>query len=185
MDKLEAYITAVFLSKKYKSAIEFGCTYGSLTVMLNRFCQTIGVDIAPTYVNKARKCFPFIKFIVGNCLTYRPKKKFDVAVTHGLLIHVPPADIKKAIKNILKVAKEALLVESSGIETAGIYKEKYSAKRYWEHRAKHPAQGDDLKMKYYYSHDYEKLFDEMGINYQVVYVFDVATNTRMYHLWQK
>lgn len=186
MDEIQSFISSVLIYKGFKSAVELGCAHGERTAELNAICPTVGVDISPEYIRLAKKAFPKVKFVCSDILKYKPKQKFDVAITQGLLIHVPPSRAKQAVRQILKIAKTALLTESS---VDPMYepkrKRKYNAKEYWQHRAKHPDPGDDLNMQYYFNHDYEKLFDELGLGWQIVKTFDIATKTRMYWLWQK
>lgn len=186
MDELQSYLTSIFMQKKFESAIDIGCAYGENTKFLNILCPTVGIDISGEYVRKARKKYPGIKFIVGDIRTYKFRKKFDVAITHGLLIHVHPKNIRSVIKKILKIASRAIFVESSVEPTYQPNRVmEYNAKEYWEHRARHPKQNDDLPMQYYYKHDYESLFDELGIGYQMIKEFDPKTKTRMYYTWLK
>jgi SAM-dependent methyltransferase len=184
MDSLHAYIASVFITRKFGSALDIGCAHGVLTKFLNGFCPTTGLDIAPGYIRKAKKLFPGIRYIVGDILKHRPRKRYDVAVTHGTLIHIPPKDIKRAITHILKIANCGLFTESSTNPTYEPRRKKeYNARRYWSHRALHPRKGDDLAMQYYYKHDYPALFDELGLKYREVITFDVATKTVMYYVW--
>jgi len=181
MDDLQAYTASVFMAKKYKNALELGSGYGTFTAFLNTLAKTDGVDISKTYVERARKLHNTIKFYVGDVTNLKLKRKYDVVVTHGLFIHIEHEKVEKAIKSMFRHGKELLLIESSGVEyNTRVNTQKYNAKKYWEHRARFPKEEDDLPMQYYYSHDYKKIFKKLGLRFQMVHEFDVATKTRMY-----
>lgn len=187
MDEFASYLLSIMLDRKFESAIDIGCAYGATTTALNQICPTVGIDISAIYIKRAKKLFPGTKFLVRDIRTYKPKKKYDVAVTHGLLIHIPPKHIKATIKKIMGFAKYAIFTESSAeISYDPRRKAKYDAKRYWEYRAKHnediiqSKKVRDLQMQYYFAHDYESIFNELGLRYQVVATFDENSKSRMY-----
>ena len=181
MDEFQSYLMSVFALKGFKNAVELGCTTGKTTRFLNQLCPTLGVDISKEYIKRA-KCYDKNgEYLVADVRKYKPKKRFDVAVTQGLLIHIKDTDIKKTIQNIFKIAKHGLFTESSVEEYYDTeYELKYDNKKYWEHRAKNPDKESDLPMRYYYCHDYPFLFGSLGIKYQTIVTFDERTKTRMY-----
>lgn len=185
MDEVQSYLASVFLAKKYKTALELGCSVGNLTRFLSELTNVSGSDISNEYIKKAKKQHKGIRFFVSDARTMRLKRKCDVIVTHGLLIHIPDKDIEKTIKNIMRYAKNGLFVESSAVETTNkVLSQKYNPKKYWSHRARYPDEKDDLPMKYYYSHDYVKLFTKLKLKFQIIKEFDCATKTRMYLVWK-
>lgn len=185
MDELDSYLASIISLKGFKRGIYLGCAMGGRIGLLRNLLKVDGLDISAVYIKRAKQRYPMTRFIVADIRKYKSKVKYDVAITHGLLIHIHPDDIKKTIKNILKLAKHAIFVESSGKEVEG--KSKYEPKKYWDNRARHTGDKDgrnDLPMQYYYSHDYQSIFQSLGIQYQVVYTFDEVNKTKMYYLWQ-
>lgn len=186
MDELRYYLAAIFANKGYKRVIEFGCAFGTLTSFLTQLCDDVtGIDLARKWIELARRRVPKAKFEVANLLTYKAKEKFDVGITHGVLIHVEEDKIEKAIKNILRNCKEALLVESSVAGSRQKDSQKYDAKKYWNNRASHSKEEPekDLPMKYYYQHDYEEIFKRLGLEWQLIKTFNFETKTRLYLIW--
>lgn len=176
MDEVNAYIASVLLAKQVKKAIEFGSCTGKTLAFVKNFCDVIGIDISSTFVSGCRK--RGLKATVGDICTYKDKEKYDLVYTHGCLIHVNHKLIRNAIKNAMSFAPYGIFIESSANEEKG--DTAYDAKKYWEHRAKFPGKENDLPMQYYFSHDYEKIFNEMHFKCQVIREFDGYTKTRMY-----
>jgi len=186
LTQFEAYLIAVFGQRDYKTLIDIGCGHGNEMEFLrkNFDLETVGIDIARKHIKTARRFYPDVEFHCADFLKFRDKRIFDVAYTHGLLIHIHYRDIKSAIKKIMDLAKEGIFIESSAKDKKG--KIKYNASKYWNYRAEHPSCRHDLPMQYYYSHDYAKLFRELGLGFQMVVDFKIEnTKTRMWYVWRK
>lgn len=183
MDNLASLILAVFLEKGWKSVLDIGCGYGYYTGLFGINGEATGVDIVPEYLDKAKKAYPHVKFIMADARNEKLPLA-QVAFTHGFFIHIPPEELGKTLKNIMKSCKEGLFIESSAKE-ASPGKMKYDPIKYWRNRGKHKKPEKDLPMKYYYSHDYPKVFNSLGYRYQLVADLDPATMTRMFLVWKK
>jgi trans-aconitate methyltransferase len=193
MDDLHSFLFGIFLTYKFKNVIDLGCAHGDTVAELNHICPAAGLDISSGYIKEARRLHPKVKFIVADLRTWKPKKKYDVALTMGTLIHIPRNEIKKTINHILwNIADRAIFSESSACTAYEPGRTvKYDAKKYWEYRAKYNAGKkvkhglEDLQMEYYFNHDYPKLFDQLGLRYQIVATFDKFTKTRLYYVWRE
>ena len=181
MDEHQSYVASIIMDQGIKRVIEVGCAKGYFTDFLSKYSDAQGVDISAPYIKEAKKLFPDIKFRVADAMTFKSPRKFDAVFTHGLFIHVAPKDIKKAIKNVMNLGRFGIFTESSASEYLTPRQDMpYNGKKYWTHRALHPDENDDLPMKYYFKHDYESLFEELGLIYQIVKIFDHMNNTRLY-----
>lgn len=189
MDELESYLASVIKSKGYKTALYIGCAVGRRIPFFRSLLKVTGLDISSVYIKRAKRSFPLVDFVVADIRKYKSKVKYDVIISHGCLIHISHEDIKRTISNIFKLSKEAIFVESSGVEfndPKNILV--YEPKKYWQNRANHIDDKDDrndLPMQYYYSHDYEGIFESLGIKYQIIKTFDENTKTRMFYCWIK
>lgn len=185
-DKLGKYITAVIYEKGWRSLIDLGCYHGFIDQHIKvhfPYIDIMGVDISKSNINFCKRRWKDIRWLVGDGRDLKLEEKFDVVFTHGYFIHIPEEEIDSAIKKAMTYGKEGLFVESMGNQEYEYRPMKYNARRYWEHRAKNPEWGKDLKMPYYYKHNYEKIFKKLGLGYQVVAEFEKKSKTRMYYVW--
>jgi SAM-dependent methyltransferase len=181
MDEHQSFVASILMDQNIRRVIEVGCAKGYHTKFLCRFSNAQGIDISAPYIKEAKKLFPDIKFQVADAKTFKVSRKFDAVVTHGLFIHIDPKDIKKTIKNVMNMARFGIFTESSAAEYLTTRQDMaYNDKKYWTHRALHPKENEDLPMKYCFKHDYETIFEELGLVYQIVKVFDHMNNTRLY-----
>lgn len=166
-----------------KSFLDVGCGYGKSCDEIKTLIphlRVVGLDIVEKFINYAKRNFPGCEYFLGDGRKLPFKKdEFDVAFTHGFLIHVPHKDIKKTIKKIMTVAKSAIFVESSGEEKKG--KMKYDPKEYWNGRARRSKPNKaDKETQYYFSHNYMDIFNKLKLKGVVFYSFHDEANTRIY-----
>ena len=191
------------MDKGYKSLIDIGTGWGEVPKKVKGLkpdMRIVGIDIAKTYIDEAKNDPTLLNimdmvrnpdliydtsfgvhFEVGDARKMKYKdKSFDMAFTCGTLIHIPKKEIKKTVREILRVAKHALFIESS-VHLPGTRKMKYDPKSYWTLRAKRRYKNNsDDEIRYYFAHDYPKVFKELGLKHKVIRTFDKKTNTKAY-----
>lgn len=112
--------TLKLLNLKNKKVIDIGCGDGNITDKLYRLGKPkllVGIDAANKAISKAKKSYQGDKknliFKTESCYKISsPDKKFDIAITRGLIHHLQKP--QKAIKEILRVADEILIIEPNG-----------------------------------------------------------------------
>lgn len=125
-------LNRLFLRGVDRSAriLEVGCNVGDQLFCLQKmgFKNLYGIEPQEGAVEFARKRTPGINIIKGNAFDIPFKDRyFDVVYTSGVLIHISPKDIKKAISEIYRCSKEYIW----GFE---YYAKKYEEILYRGHR---------------------------------------------------
>jgi len=150
-----------------RTLIEVGCGYGeAIKAIRARFphLALTGIDISPSMVERSREelaAHPDIRFLEtdGKSLPFEDEA-FDIACTNVTLIHVPPPDIKRYITEIMRIARSA---------------------RFYETAAHQESYG---RTSYYFAHDYEALFKDLGLEYRVEAVLDEERHGKVYLVWK-
>jgi SAM-dependent methyltransferase len=105
--------------------LEVGCGFGRNLEYLSqgpagdgteRPNRMFGVDISAALLRRGRAGLPSAcGLAAGDILSLPfPDGRFDVVFTHGVLMHVPPSDLHRALAEIRRVAsREILLVEET------------------------------------------------------------------------
>lgn len=132
---------------KPKTILEVGCGFGrNIRFLLdnNVRSQITGVDISPKMLAEARKYVSNknVDFGIADVLALPFQDRlFDLVLVHGLLMHIKPEDVKKAISEILRVAKKSLIsVEQNYLSS------------------------DEGAKKYTFVHNYKNLYEEQGVS---------------------
>lgn len=74
------------------SVLELGCADGGVLKHLAKAAgngYVCGVDISPTFVQKAAKYVPKADVVVADACTYQTRRRFDVVVVTEVMEHVP------------------------------------------------------------------------------------------------
>lgn len=123
-DKHESRVVKNLVEKqKFESVIDVGCGNGIWSTVLPK--DYVGIDIAKTNVEIAKRNFPEKKFEQVALEDAQPVAgKADVAFCHTILMHVTEDKIQKAIKALKGLAKKAIIIEPNKIET-GFYQTKH------------------------------------------------------------
>ncbi len=103
-----------FLADIPKSAkiLEVGCNVGSQLHCLQEmgFIGLVGVDINRQALEVSKKNLIGIDVMLASAFELPFKDNyFDLVFTSGVLIHLSPKDIKKALKEIVRVSKKHIL----------------------------------------------------------------------------
>ncbi len=110
-----------------ENILDLGCGTGHLTYKITtRGAKVVGIDNAPTMIEEAHRCYPDIKFLVGDGVNIELKETFDAVFSNAALHWIK--EPKKVIHNIWRVLKPGgrFVTEFGGkgnIETiiSGIY----------------------------------------------------------------
>jgi len=88
-------------SFKNKNIIEFGCGWGSFFDFGFTCNSYLGIDINPNLINIAKNKYKH-PFHVGDCLTFKSDKTFDLAISSGVAGNQGgPADHPSKLKQFL------------------------------------------------------------------------------------
>ena len=94
---------------KLNSILEVGCNVGNILRMLKKadYGNLYGIEIQPYAVGKAHQIAPELNIIEGSAFDIPFKDGyFDLVYTSGVLMHIHPRDIKKALREIYRVTKK-------------------------------------------------------------------------------
>jgi SAM-dependent methyltransferase len=92
----------------YGRALDFGCGVGRLTAALaQRFAHADGVDIAPSMVHRARRCFrgdTRLQFhIIEDSLSLFPTGTFDFIYSAHVFQHMEPRYAREYVREFIRV----------------------------------------------------------------------------------
>jgi len=71
-----------------KSVLDIGCGFGELGNFLTRRYKGVcyrGMDIVPEFIKEGKKLYPHLDLVVGNFLTDRVDKRYDIVIASGVL----------------------------------------------------------------------------------------------------
>ncbi len=118
--QVETHAQHVWILQKIKeqkpqSILEIGCGFGrNIKFLVNNGIDPkiiYGIDISERMLNRAKEYLHnrTIKLMMGNVLNLPYKdKEFDLVLIHGVLMHVKPKDIQKAISETIRVTKKVI-----------------------------------------------------------------------------
>lgn len=98
----------------FDSLLEVGCSAGPNLLKIKKAfpdAELHGVDINAESIAVAKKKVPGVTFSVGfiDKLPYE-KKKFDVVLADAVLMYTKPADIKKTLRELDGVTRNAMII---------------------------------------------------------------------------
>ena len=96
------------LDKKIR-ILEVGSNIGNQLALLQKagFTNLYGIDIQPYAVEIAKRKTQGINIIQGSAYDIPFKDNFfDLVLTSGLLIHIPPVEIEQALKEIIRCTRK-------------------------------------------------------------------------------
>ncbi len=102
----------LFGLKKDIKILEVGCNVGSQLHCLQEmgFTNLVGVDINRQALEVSKKNLLGIDVMLASAFDLPFKDNyFDLVFTSGVLIHISPKDIQKALKEIVRVSKKYIL----------------------------------------------------------------------------
>jgi len=98
-------INAAFLREIAKDAnfLEIGCNAGNQLLLLQEmgYSNLSGIELQPYALEIARRRLPGVSLKLGSVLSVpHENSSFDVVFTSGVLIHIAPADLPRALDEI-------------------------------------------------------------------------------------
>ena len=102
MMQWSTYLRTLKITDKLTSCIEFGPNIGLNLKVIGTLIPGIemrGVEINSKAVAECRK-IPNVEVIQGSILDYVPDKKFDLAFTSGVLIHIAPEELDNVYRKL-------------------------------------------------------------------------------------
>lgn len=97
LPKIKPYLKGVCL--------DVGCGIGNITIIANKFTETIGIDISEIAINIARKRYPNIEFFKGDVVNMPfENSKFDIILAFELVEHI--MDTEKMFWQFHRVLKK-------------------------------------------------------------------------------
>jgi pseudaminic acid biosynthesis-associated methylase len=99
-----------FLEEIPKGAriLEVGCNVGNQLTVLHEmgYRELYGIEIQPYALERARAKLPDVHFLEASAFEIpHPDGYFDVVFTSGVLIHIAPADLPRAVDEIHRCTK--------------------------------------------------------------------------------
>lgn len=96
--------------------LEVGCGFGrNIKFLIEndvKVKKITGCDISPKMIKKAKEYVldKSVDFIVADVLALPFKdRSFDLVLVHGLFMHIKPKDLERAISEVLRIGKKALI----------------------------------------------------------------------------
>jgi spore coat polysaccharide biosynthesis protein SpsF len=110
---LAFFSKALRCTQNLKTCLEFGANLGFNLMALKTLFPNL--DVHAVEINKKaaahlKKIIPPTKVFPVSILDFASKKKWDLVVTKGLLIHIDPQALKDAYKKLVKASNRYLLV---------------------------------------------------------------------------
>ncbi|MBZ5599303.1 MAG: class I SAM-dependent methyltransferase [Acidobacteriia bacterium] len=111
-------------SKPGDRILEIGCGPGSIVPYLPE-SEYVGFDASPTYIKRAQRRFPKLKFVCQRVSQYSlPQQSyFDVALALGIVHHLDDAEARQ----LFQIAHDALKPGGKLVTMDGVYTEDQSS----------------------------------------------------------
>jgi pseudaminic acid biosynthesis-associated methylase len=148
-----------------KNVLEVGCNVGWNLRYLNRLGVTglHGVEPQQGAVERARSRMPFAAVLHGDAfaLPFRDSW-FDLVFTSGVLIHIAPADLGRAMDEMYRVSRRWIVAieYDDSVETEVPYRGKDGALWRRDHRAAWMSRHPDLALVYSEKLDASQGYDD-------------------------
>jgi SAM-dependent methyltransferase len=110
-------IVRAYLDKLHpRSLLEVGCGNGEFFLIYKNVPNVLAIDWSECMIQRAnqrknRHYLPNLHIVKHDICQCSPHGSFDVALTRTVLMHIPPKHVEKAIRHIVKVAREFIHLE--------------------------------------------------------------------------
>lgn len=124
-DEEKKFLSDLIKERNRQTVLEVGCGVGKNLAYLKRYnkeAKLTGMDISAPILNTARlglngsgMCVNGIQLVQGDSRSIPFKNgSFDLVFTRVSLMHVPGADIKDALKELVRVGWDCIMIETIG-----------------------------------------------------------------------
>lgn len=104
----EQAIVDLLRSLSFESVLDVGCGPGRLASLIrgiNPSATYTGIDVSRDVLRLAEVRWPGAEFYQTTLAGFRPKgRKWDLVIASELLMHVPPADLDRAIQRLREMS---------------------------------------------------------------------------------
>lgn len=138
---------------RFGSIYEIGCNSGrNLWEIKKAYPDKLvgGIDINKKAIDFAKKKMPYGIFYTGNIHEMSTEDKYDVIFTSGVLLHIPPKDVKSILNRCIQKANKYILHMETNGESCVINGPKELK----------PIKKTSDKLRCI--HNYAKLYEELG-----------------------
>ncbi len=109
------WLLNIITTKKPANILEVGCGFGRNLLFLThqgvKPRRLTGVDFSSRLLHQAKVNLPKVKLHRASVLKLPfTTNKFDLVFTHGLLMHVSPATVSLALKELIRVSRRWLVI---------------------------------------------------------------------------
>lgn len=94
----ELVLASVLDDLDFRTVLEVGCGFGRIGATVRG--DYTGIDLSPDMLASARKRMPDATLIETSLDDFTTKAKYDLVLAVEMLMHVPPADVAKAIRKL-------------------------------------------------------------------------------------
>ncbi len=132
--------------------IEIGCGFGRNLKMLRDElgfpCRLAGLDLSLRLLEKARSEMHLDISLVCGDITRLPlaDRAFETVVTHGVLMHVPPENVRTALRELVRITGRTLWCIEEQVVAPSVRTDSFSINEYT------------------FAHHYPTLFAELGLS---------------------
>jgi cyclopropane fatty-acyl-phospholipid synthase-like methyltransferase len=106
-EEQERALAAVLAELDYATVLEVGCGFGRIARLLHG--QYTGIDLSPTMLASNPADLRTAALIETSLEDYRPDGRFDLVIAVEVLMHVPPADLPKAIRKLDRLSSRYIV----------------------------------------------------------------------------
>ena len=105
--KISDFINYICIGLGAVKICEVGCNVGNNLSSFNKSVNVTGIDLNESALKNASVNYPNFKFKKASAIDIPfPDNSFDLVFTRGVLIHINPDDLKKAISELYRISKK-------------------------------------------------------------------------------
>lgn len=108
----EHELTRLLDGLEFESVLEVGCGFGRIGELVHRLrpaAPYTGIDLSPDMLALASERVPTGEFHQSALADYRPGHKFDLVLAVEVLMHVPPDELDRTVRKLLRLTGRHLV----------------------------------------------------------------------------
>lgn len=114
-ERTKNFIKHNYNKHKCSSVLDLGCGTGDFAALFSKK-NYLGVDINKKYIKYAKEKYPHT-FISQDIVKYDEKKKFDCTIFISTFHHLSDGQVKKVMKQAVKLTKKIIIIVDLNPET--------------------------------------------------------------------